>query len=91
MDPTIDNFTKLKYVTVNVKNYIFDEVDYPIKLITSKNIEYSFPKLISTNRIILIQLKNLLSPKNTIIIIHDNKNRLHKIGNIFFNWDETNK
>jgi hypothetical protein len=91
MNTVIENSTKLKYATVNIKNCIFDETNRPVKLITTKNIEYSFPKLISTNRIILIQLKNFLSPKNKVIIIYDNKNRLHKMGNIVFNWDETSK
>lgn len=89
----IEKPIKLKYTTINigVKNCIFNENGRPIKLTTTKNVEYTFPKMISTNSIILTQLRNFLIPQNKIKIIHDNVNRLHKVENIIFNWNESSK
>lgn len=89
----IEKPQKLKYTTIDIKikNCIFNENARPVKLTTTKNIEYTFPKMISTNSIILIQLRNFLIPQNKIKITHDNNNRLNKIENIILNWNESSK
>lgn len=86
----IEKPIKLKYTTadITVKNCTFNENNRPVKLITSKDLEYSFPKMISTNNFILIQLRKFLTASNKITIIHDNKYRIHKINNIALCWTE---
>lgn len=39
---------------------------------------------------ILSQISKFLSSQNKVTIIHDNENRIHKIGNIPLNWNESN-
>lgn len=84
--------TKLKYTTatVKVKSCIFNEGNRPVKLITSGDTKYSFPKMISTNECFLIQLKKHLTYQNKIEIVYDNLDRIHNVNNIQFSWDENN-
>ena len=58
----IEKLIKLKYstITIIIKNCIFNENGRPVKLTTTKNIEFIFPELISINSMRLIQLKNFL-------------------------------
>ena len=78
-------------INITVKNCIFNENGRPVKLTTTKDTEYIFPKMVSTNRMILEQLKNFLCIKNKITIIHDNADRIHKLENIILNWNESDK
>jgi len=89
----IENPVKLKYstVTITIKNCIFNENGRPVKITTTKNIEFIFPELISINSLWLIQLKKFLIKQKSVIIIHDNNNRIHKVENLFLDWNESNK
>ena len=89
----IEKPAKLKYSTIDikVKSCIFNENNRPIKLTTSKDIEYVFPKLIEMNSMRLTQLRNYLCSNKEIMITRDNDNRIHKLENISLNWNESNK
>ena len=89
----IENPIKLKYttITIKIKNCIFNENSRPVKLTTTKNIEFIFPELIEMNIMRLTQLKNFLIQQKSVTITHDNNNRIHKIENLILNWNESNK
>ena len=89
----IEKPVKLKYTidTITIKNCIFNENGRPVKLTTTKNIEFIFPEIISINSMRLTQLKNFLIQQKSVTIIHDNNHRIHKVENISLDWNESNK
>lgn len=83
--------SKIKYTVskIKIKRCLYNEYSRPLKLISSKNSEYTFPNMVATNRLILIKLTTFLNGKK-ITIVHDNMNRIHKIENIPLSWHVPN-
>ena len=59
----------------------------PTKIITTKDLEYTFPKFISLNTHDSTRLNKLLK-YGRVTVVFDHQNRIHKIDNLTMNWNE---
>jgi len=81
---------KILYTTNDVKisSSTYGKNNRPINLTTTKGLNYIFPPMINLTNHQIREIEILLSSKNKINIMFDNLNRIHKLNNIFFNWNE---
>lgn len=73
--------TVYKTKKVKVRDFIFDENQKPIKLITTKSVEYFFPIPVDMNSMIFTQIN-----KPKVTIMYDKYNNIHKIENRSLSW-----
>lgn len=59
----------------------------PTKIVTTKDLEYTFPKFISFNTYDSNRLNRMLKT-GKVNMIYDNQNRIHKIDNFNCHWHE---